>query len=87
MQPDEEDFYPWIRYLMRQKLFLVLLRYRTFFASNSLEIKMKNDAPPPPQEGHLLIGKGEVCIPLSTLMIILKDNSEFHLGFLFPYDL
>jgi hypothetical protein len=39
MQPDEEDFYPWIHYLMRQKLFLVLLRYRTFFASNSLEIK------------------------------------------------
>jgi hypothetical protein len=33
------------------------------------------------QEGHLVIGK-EVRIPLSTLMIILKDNSEFHLGFL-----
>jgi len=48
---------------------------------------MKNDAPPPPQEGHLLIGKEEVCIPLSTLMIILQDNSEFHLGFLFPYEL
>jgi hypothetical protein len=34
------------------------------------------------QEGHLVIGKEEVRIPLSTLMIILKDNSEFHLGFL-----
>jgi hypothetical protein len=32
-----------------------------------------------PQEGHLEIGKEEVRIPLSTLMIILKDNSEFHL--------
>jgi len=34
-----------------------------------------------PQEGHLIIGK-EVCIPLSTLMIMLEDNSEFHLDFL-----
>jgi len=34
------------------------------------------------QEGHLVIGKEEVRIPLSRLMIILKDNSEFHLGFL-----
>jgi len=35
-----------------------------------------------PQEGHLVIGKEEVCILLSTLMIILQDNSEIHLGFL-----
>jgi hypothetical protein len=31
------------------------------------------------QERHLVIGKKEMRIPLSTLLIILKDNSEFHL--------
>jgi hypothetical protein len=36
-----------------------------------------------PREGHLVIGKEEVRIPLSTLMIILQDNP----GFLFAYDL
>jgi hypothetical protein len=30
------------------------------------------------QEGHLEIGK--VRIPLITLVIILEDNSEFHLN-------
>jgi len=34
------------------------------------------------QDKHLVIGKEEVHIPLSTLMIILQDNSEFHLDFL-----
>jgi hypothetical protein len=33
----------------------------------------------PHREGHLVIGK-EVRIPLSTLMIILQDNSESHPG-------
>jgi hypothetical protein len=40
-----------------------------------------------PREGHLVIGKEEVLTPLSTLMIILQDNSESHPGFLFAYDL